>query len=230
MKSLGGEPQSALQLADRGVEGDRLLAVYASDGKIGSGKSTRRFRRMEGLLDCSACIDPRSGEVLVRTPLGGEQPASSSGTAAALSALLRESVVVRAESAVPHMDAAPLHLISTASLNWLSKRLGYTHVEAARFRPNFVVDTPASESERPEEDWIGMRLTVGETQLEITNRAERCVMVNLSQPDVAADERILRILAQESDACFGVYARVMRMGTIRVGVPLIIEVSAELDS
>lgn len=226
VKSLRGEPQTALQLADRGVEGDRVFAVYGSDGQIGSGKSTRRFRRMEGLFDCSARTDPRSGEVLVRTPLGGEQHATSSATAAALSTLLREPVAIRAEDAVPHMDAAPVHLISTASLHWLSGRLGYTHVEPARFRPNFVVDTLAtSESERPEENWIGMRLTIGDAQLEITQRAERCVMVNLSQPGVAADEQILRILAHENHACFGVYARVVRTGTIRVGDTLISNVS-----
>ncbi|WP_405420476.1 hypothetical protein [Streptomyces erythrochromogenes] len=34
----------------RGLVGDRLYAVRDGDGRFGSGKNTRRFRRMDGLL------------------------------------------------------------------------------------------------------------------------------------------------------------------------------------
>lgn len=37
--------------------GDRRWALYGEDGKIGSGKTTRRFRRMHGLLALEGITD-----------------------------------------------------------------------------------------------------------------------------------------------------------------------------
>lgn len=56
VKSMGGEPCGRLSFDERGVVGDRVWAVRTADGGIGSGKTTRRFRRLVGLLDCSAVL------------------------------------------------------------------------------------------------------------------------------------------------------------------------------
>ncbi|BAL87764.1 hypothetical protein AMIS_25440 [Actinoplanes missouriensis 431] len=45
-----GERVPAAQVGERGLDGDRLWAVRDPDGKFGSGKNTRRFRRMPGLF------------------------------------------------------------------------------------------------------------------------------------------------------------------------------------
>ena len=50
VKSMLGERCQSLALTARGVEGDRLYAIRDADGKFGSGKSTRRFRRIDGLF------------------------------------------------------------------------------------------------------------------------------------------------------------------------------------
>jgi uncharacterized protein YcbX len=42
VKSMGGESLRRARVGDRGVEGDRVWAVYTADGGIGSGKRTRR--------------------------------------------------------------------------------------------------------------------------------------------------------------------------------------------
>ncbi len=55
VKSLAGETVSELSFNARGAVGDRRFALYDRDGKIGSGKSTRRFNRIEGLLFCQHC-------------------------------------------------------------------------------------------------------------------------------------------------------------------------------
>ena len=44
VKSLGGEACEALELEARGVAHDRVFAVRTASGKLGSGKSTRRFQ------------------------------------------------------------------------------------------------------------------------------------------------------------------------------------------
>ncbi|WP_260613868.1 MOSC domain-containing protein [Streptomyces sp. WAC07061] len=50
VKSTGGEAVEESAVDPRGLVGDRLYAVRDAEGKFGSGKSTRRFRRMPGLL------------------------------------------------------------------------------------------------------------------------------------------------------------------------------------
>lgn len=58
VKSLVGEDLPSARVDARGVEGDRLWAVRDADGKLGSGKDTRRFRRMDGLLQLRAQYAP----------------------------------------------------------------------------------------------------------------------------------------------------------------------------
>ncbi|MFC8428277.1 MOSC N-terminal beta barrel domain-containing protein [Streptomyces sp. NPDC057253] len=50
IKSTGGELLDRAEVEFRGLVGDRLFAVRDAQGKFGSGKNTRRFRRMPGLL------------------------------------------------------------------------------------------------------------------------------------------------------------------------------------
>jgi uncharacterized protein len=45
VKSMLGERRQSLTVEQRGVQGDRLYAVRDADGKFGSGKNTRRFRK-----------------------------------------------------------------------------------------------------------------------------------------------------------------------------------------
>ncbi|WP_260460185.1 MOSC domain-containing protein [Streptomyces sp. WAC04114] len=50
IKSTGGESLDEAAVDARGLVGDRLYAVRDAEGKFGSGKNTRRFQRMPGLL------------------------------------------------------------------------------------------------------------------------------------------------------------------------------------
>ncbi|MFG2875498.1 MOSC N-terminal beta barrel domain-containing protein [Streptomyces sp. NPDC048337] len=50
IKSTGGERLATADVDARGLVGDRLYAVRDAEGRLGSGKNTRRFRRMPGLL------------------------------------------------------------------------------------------------------------------------------------------------------------------------------------
>lgn len=77
VKSLMGETLDRIRIDGRGLAGDRVWSVRDVDGKFGSGKSTRRFRRMNGLLSLGARYD---GDVpLVEFPDGrrhrGDDPA-----------------------------------------------------------------------------------------------------------------------------------------------------------
>ena len=100
VKSLQGERLDRVAFDPRGVVGDRLWSVRDLDGKVGSGKSTRRFRRMPGLLELSASYD---GAVpVIGFPDGRRWRGDRVGVDAALSAHVGRPVTLEREGAVPH--------------------------------------------------------------------------------------------------------------------------------
>lgn len=212
VKSLVGERLEVADVVERGLRGDRLWAVRDEDGKLGSGKSSRRFRKMEGLLDLVASYD---GDVpLVRFPDGRVVRGDDAGIDATLSAHVGRSVSLAHESDVSHFDDGPVHLVTTSSLRAVAQRLGEP-VDPRRFRPNLVVDTGELVG-MVEDRWVGHRLQVGEVVLEVAARMPRCVMVNLPQVGLDA-ARVLDAVTDLNDADLGVLATVVTPGRVRVG-------------
>src|SRR5687767_4332950 len=93
VKSMLGERCEELLLDARGAAGDRLYAVVDGDGKLGSGKNSGRFRRLEGLFSFQAAGIPPT----VTFPDGRRMPATDPGVHAALSAALRAQVTLAEE-------------------------------------------------------------------------------------------------------------------------------------
>jgi uncharacterized protein YcbX len=212
VKSTVGERLEVADVVARGLRGDRLWAVRDEDGKLGSGKSTRRFRKMEGLLDLIASYD---GDVPVVTfpdgrGLRGDDPAIDE----ALSAHVGRPVTLGREGEVSHFDDGPVHLVTTASLRVVGEALGEP-VDPRRFRPNLVVDT-GDLAGLVEDGWVGHQLHVGEVVLEVAARMPRCVMVNLPQVGLSAT-RVLDAVGDLNDANLGVLATVVAPGRVRVG-------------
>jgi hypothetical protein len=212
VKSVGGEPQDALTVEARGVSGDRLWAVYTADGGIGSGKNSRRFRRVDGLLEYSGRL--RDGQVVLVAPDGSELVAGASETDEVLSAAFGQPLEVRHEGAVSHFDESPLHVITTSSLRALGALLG-GEPDPRRFRANVVVDVPGAEF--VEQQWIGRQVAVGDVVLHLTGGMPRCVMTTVAQQDLPTDSRVLKALGEHADMLFGFTVDVVRGGTVRLG-------------
>lgn len=216
VKSLRGERLDASAVQRHGLAGDRLWAVRTPEGRLGSGKSTRRFRRIDGLLAYTA---RDHGDVTtIVFPDGTRHVAGDPATDAALSERLGQPVRLQREGDVAHKDDAPVHLVTTGSLRWLRRHLPEAAVDERRFRPNLVVET--AETGRVEQAWIGARLTIGDAVLLVTHGTERCVMVNAAQGDLPEDRTVLRALARFADLHLGVYADVVTPGTVARGDPV----------
>lgn len=131
-------------------------------------------------------------------------------------------------------DFGDVHLVTTSTLERLSELAPGSRFDPRRFRPNFLVatDGPAGFVENA---WIGRTITVGEqVRLAITDPCGRCVMTTLPQEDLPADAEVLRTAARHNrvvggedrgtdgvyPASVGVYARVVRGGTVRRGDPV----------
>jgi MOSC domain-containing protein len=216
VKSMLGERCEGLDLDGRGVVGDRLYAVADGDGKFGSGKNTRRFRRIDGLFGLRARYD---GSVPVVTfPRGhqvrGDDPRIDEELR---SALRRPDVALAREAGVSHLDQGPLHLVTDASLAWLAGAVTDADVDSRRLRPNLVVETgrPAGFAE---DGWVGRRASIGQSVVvEFTERTERCVMVNNAQDELTRSSQVLRAISYANDLLLGVYATIISTGMVHVG-------------
>ncbi len=115
-------------------------------------------------------------------------------------------------------DLAVIHLLTTATIDRLRELYPQGRFEVRRFRPNFVVATDLGEKGFVENGWTGRTVAIGdEVRLGVTGPCPRCVMTTLAQGDLPADPGILRTAAQHNKVNVGVYAEVLRGGTIRRG-------------
>jgi uncharacterized protein YcbX len=121
-------------------------------------------------------------------------------------------------------DLAVVHLLTTATLDQLRGIYPQGRFEARRFRPNLVVDCGPGARGFVEQSWVGRDLVLGsEVRLHVTGPCPRCVMTTLAQSDLPADPGILRAAVQHAQGQVGVYARVVRGGTVRRGDAVSVE-------
>lgn len=213
VKSMLGEECAEVELEARGVRGDRRFAVCSDDGRLGSGKNSRRHRHIEGLFNFRARYDGEWPEIAF--PDGQRMRADDARIDAALSEALRTPVTLAREEGISHFDSAPIHLVSSASLDWLRSRLPESRIDERRFRPNLLIASVQSER-----SWIGRTLQIGEVRVRVTDPTERCGMTTFAQGDLPFDPKILRSIAQEAEQLFGVYADVVQPGRISRGDPV----------
>jgi uncharacterized protein len=115
-------------------------------------------------------------------------------------------------------DCAPVHLVTTATLDRLRSLYPAGRFEPRRFRPNIIVATGPDVSGFVENDWVGRVVAIGpDVRLRVFMATGRCVMTTLPQFDLPKDSGILRTAAQHNDAAVGVYAEVLSGGLVRRG-------------
>ena len=220
VKSLLGELLPAAPVGSRGLDGDRLWAVRDAEGKFGSGKNTRRFRRMDGLAGLRACAGPDVPEVVM--PDGRRFAADDPASFAAVSEHLGRPVTLAREAEIAHHDEGPVSLITTAGLQRLADLTG-TRVESTRFRANLLIDVPGAAvpgDDLPENSWLGRPLRIGTSVVLRPQRPlTRCSMIDMAQDGLPERHDLLKLLAGASDLTFGVWATVLHPGTVTLGDP-----------
>ena len=126
-----------------------------------------------------------------------------------------------------YFDAFPLHLVSTNSIAALSALSGVP-ADARRFRPNFVIEGEHPGGSLLENTWVGRRLLLGAAEVEVCSLTFRCGMPSQPQTsDLPKAPPIVKAIYDQLDSKFGVYARVLRPGSVRVGDRAFIDPSAE---
>jgi uncharacterized protein len=130
----------------------------------------------------------------------------------------REKVTDEAMPPRTFFDIAVIHLLTTSTINRLRGLYPEGRFEVRRFRPNIVVESASGEKDFIENSWIGKKITIGEDiVLRVMGPCTRCVMITLPQGDLPRDLGILGTVAKNNRVNVGVYASVLRSGTIHRG-------------
>jgi uncharacterized protein YcbX len=213
VKSMLGEQMSQAAVDVRGMLGDRLYAVRDADGKFGGGRNSRRFRRMDGLLELRAGYLPDLTPVITlpdgRTVRGDEDHVHW-----VLAKMLdTPGLTLVKENVISHFDEQPLRLVTTATTRWLAAQDPAPPIDSRRIRPNLVIDVP-DEVGRPEDAWVGHDLHVGShLVIEIVERA----MLSIEDGGPEDSTGGARPVTGAADIFLGVDARVRTPGRVLVG-------------
>jgi uncharacterized protein YcbX len=208
-----------------GVTGGREVAALITlpDGKTVRSTDADVDGILSGLLD-----EPVT---LTATP-----PAGASLDRAVPEAVLRDGIaapvpatLIEIGAAAPpgtFVDFAPLHLITTATLDRIAELSPRRRADLERYRPNVVIGTGGSGF--TENDWVGRELRVGaDLVLRVIARTPRCAIPTLAHGHLPRDTEALRVVARNNrisplpdvdpEPCAGVYAEVLQPGRISTG-------------
>jgi hypothetical protein len=117
-------------------------------------------------------------------------------------------------------DVEPLTLVSVASVQELARQGERTALDARRFRMTFELDGCAPHEE---DTWAGRNVRIGDVELAIGEPVPRCVITTLGPLTGERDFPTLKVIsryrgvAPRTSPPFGVYARVVVPGVVRVG-------------
>jgi hypothetical protein len=216
VKSMAGERLEAVDVGWSGLEGDRRWA-FVQPGMPRSGFPWLTIRQLPEMSHYRPTFDdperPDESRVTVETPSGARHEVIDEALAEQLGAgvrVLKQNVGV--------FDTMPLSLMTLQTVASLDA-LVEPALEPLRFRPNLVVDASGDEA-YPEDAWVGAELRVGELVMRVDKRDQRCVMINVDPLTIARDPSVLRAVAQEREACLGVYGTIVTPGRVALGDPV----------
>ncbi len=222
VKSMAAESLPAARVSWHGFAGDRRWA-FVRPGMERSGFPWLTIREKPDLWRHEAYFtDPsavESSQTMVRTPDGLELEVTDPVLARHLGEGIR---VLKVYSGI--FDTFPLSLLTVQSVEGLSNLVQQT-LTALRFRPNIVIN--ASDADPfPEDRWAGAILRIGGLRCRLDMRDKRCMMVNVDPTNTTLpNPAVLRAIAKERNAHFGMYGTTVEPGNVSLGDPVFLESS-----
>lgn len=118
-----------------------------------------------------------------------------------------------------YFDLFPIHVLTTSTLQLMSKLNPAANWDIRRFRPNVLVDTE-SLAGTVENDWVGRVIHIGNLVVKGELPTIRCAMPMHAQADLPRDPSVLRTIVREANQSLGLYASVIEAGSIATGDPV----------
>lgn len=124
------------------------------------------------------------------------------------------------------VDFAPIHLLTTSTLDRIAELSPRGRADLERYRPNIVISSETAGF--TENDWLDRHLRIGEQLiLRVIARTSRCAVPTLAHGGLPRDPNVLRVLARHNrvppldsldpEPSAGVYAEVLTPSRIRIG-------------
>jgi uncharacterized protein YcbX len=119
-------------------------------------------------------------------------------------------------------EVAALHVLASASVEYLRRLEPEAAIDQRRFRPNLYLETGAEWTGFVEDSWLRGVLAVGAAlRIGGMQPALGCVTTTLAQGDLPADLGVLRTSAKHHGGCVGVFGMVQAPGgLVRIGDPV----------
>lgn len=221
VKSMAAESLDTVEISWHGVTGDRRYA-FVREGLKRSGFPWLTIRERSDLGSYEPMFadpeHPDDSAVVVRTPSGDELDVVDPALAAELGHGAR--VIKQGRGT---FDSSPLSLITTQTIAALADMVD-RELDVRRFRPNLVVDA-AGRDPFQEDSWVGSMLRIGELLMRVDRRDERCAIVTVDPETSERDPSFLRAIAQQRQACLGVYGSPVQPGRVAVGDAVVLSPS-----
>ncbi len=221
VKSMAGTTLESAFLGLHGIAGDRRFAFRRISDTGGFPFLTAgRFPAMLTYQPIGSA--EMNGEPLpthVRTPSGAELALRSDE--------LRNEITSGSGHEVELMmlrhgifDDGQVSLINLATIAGIAREAGVANLDRRRMRANIVLETSDLDP-FAEDAWVGGTLVFGDEPdapaVSVTARDERCAMVNMDPDSGQQDPRVMKAVVRMSGNYAGVYATVIRAGTVRAG-------------
>lgn len=116
-----------------------------------------------------------------------------------------------------YFDAFPLMLMTQQSLDTLSEQAPNSAFDQRRFRANLLLEVEGTDEAFPEQSWVGKELHIGDVVLKIIDTCPRCSMTTHATGDLPRDTDVMRHLVSEAEGNLGVYAKIVKTGTVSAG-------------
>jgi uncharacterized protein YcbX len=119
-----------------------------------------------------------------------------------------------------YFDAFPINVLTTASLEAMSRFNPNAVWDVRRFRPNFLIETDKAFEGLVEAGWSGRILRVGSVELKCEIPCARCGMTSHGHSGLPKDPSVLRSIVKDANQNLGVYASVVQSGGVSIGDPV----------
>lgn len=118
---------------------------------------------------------------------------------------------------------SPLHVVTTATIEYLKAQTPDADWSIERFRPNMLIETEPGLEGLVEQAWLQHRLLINTMAIDCTGTTPRCGAITKPQPHIGVDKQVLRTVVAKANQNVGIYGQTQDVGLISVGDEVFLE-------
>ena len=195
VKTMGGEKLQRVRMGPLGIDGDRVVHVEDTQGRVITSRSHPRFLGHKGTLGVDGA------------PLVDGQPWNSPEVAAEVVDIAGPGAKLVRYDGAERFDVLPLLVATDGAI----AAFGHDH---RRLRPNIVIGGVEGLTER---EWPGGCLRIGKVLIGVQDLRLRCIMTSYDPDTLVQEKEITRGIYRRFDGKLALNCFVIEGGEIAVG-------------